>query len=106
MGCTSRSMEARKAEHRRCALVENRNTKFYRALRTQGFDNFKWHIAYYCTSVSEMFAKEIYAIQKHGTYTRGFNSTKGGDGTIRGKGTRSALQIVRQTRQSSKRKFK
>ena len=101
VGATSRSLEARKAEHKRAALVEQRRSKFYDAIRRFGFDAFRWHIAHYCGSVAEMFAKETYTIQRHDSYRNGLNSTQGGDGTIRG---RSPLQIVRLSKNEAYRK--
>jgi len=67
----------RKAYHRFCSKKEN--TKFYRAVRKYGWDNFVY-------GVLEEFDKqildemEIFYIKKYNSFKNGYNSTMGGEG--------------------------
>lgn len=53
------------------------DTKFYRALRHYGLDNFAVVILELCDS-NKLDEKEMYYIQKYNTFKEGYNSTPGG----------------------------
>ena len=59
------------------------DTKFYRAMRKHGENNFYWEIIYqskdrdHCLKVMEPFF-----IEEYDSYYNGYNSTKGGDGAF------------------------
>lgn len=53
------------------------NTKFYKALRKYGLENFVISIIELC-SIEELDKKEIYYIDLYDTYHHGYNSTPGG----------------------------
>lgn len=53
------------------------NTKFYRALRKYGLENFVVSIIELCP-VEELNQKEIYYIEKFNSFHNGYNSTAGG----------------------------
>lgn len=58
------------------------NTKFYRALRKYGFDNFKFEIVEeiaYCEEILEH--REVYWIDFYKSYENGYNSTRGANVT-------------------------
>ena len=55
----------------------NYNTKFYKALRTYGIDNFEVEILELCP-IEELDEKEIYYIKKYDSFHHGYNSTEGG----------------------------
>lgn len=56
----------------------NYNSKFYRALRKYGFDNFEYSILLECEQ-SELNEKEKAYIEMYDSYKNGYNSTLGGE---------------------------
>lgn len=80
VGVTSRGIEVRKSQHQHYAVIKRLDTKFYRAIRKYGFQNFSWTILHRCTSTEEMNAREIAEITLRDTYHSGYNSTIGGEG--------------------------
>jgi len=62
---------------------KNGDTKFYRAIKKYGWDNFDWEIIY--QSKDKIHTKDImenYFIEQYHSYKNGYNSTLGGDGTF------------------------
>lgn len=53
------------------------NTKFYKALRDYGIDNFQVSVLELCKK-EELDEKEIYYIQQYDSFHHGYNSTEGG----------------------------
>lgn len=78
IGITTRSLNRRIYEHLFNAK-NNSQTKFHRAIRKYGSDNFEWSIIYKGESLEEIFKKEIFFIQKFNSYKNGYNMTIGGD---------------------------
>ena len=56
----------------------NYNSKFYRALRKYGFDNFEISVLEEC-SREELNTKEVEYIKQYDSYRNGYNSTVGGE---------------------------
>lgn len=74
-------IEKRYKEHKRNHLnpnYNNYNSKFYRALRKYGFENFSYEIIIEC-SQEECLSKEVEYILVYDSYNNGYNSTKGGE---------------------------
>jgi hypothetical protein len=76
----------RKQKHLNKSFKENDNhynSKFHRAIRKHGLDNFEWEILYqskygkYC--LDEM---ETYFINHYDTFNNGYNMTLGGQGSL------------------------
>lgn len=59
------------------------NTKFYRALRKYGLENFDYDIIEHSNYFTrdELNQKEIYYIEKYDSYQNGYNMNKGGNYT-------------------------
>ena len=86
VGKTSDSIEHRFREHKSAAYKIDYstyeysiNTKFYRAIRKYGIDNFYIELLDK-VEVDELEQKEIEYIAKYDSYYNGYNSTLGGDG--------------------------
>ena len=74
-------MEKRYIEHKNNHLNSNYcnyNSKFYRALRKYGFDNFEYIILATCSKEDLNMLECIY-IQKYNSKNNGYNSTYGGE---------------------------
>lgn len=74
-------MEKRYIEHKNNHLNPNYcnyNSKFYRALRKYGFDNFEYIILVTCSQEDLNMLECIY-IQKYDSKNNGYNSTLGGE---------------------------
>jgi group I intron endonuclease len=82
----------------------NSSTKFYRAIRKYGIDNFNWEIVYqskdgnYCKNIMES-----YFIQEYDTFKNGYNMTLGGDGTL---GHKHNINSISKIKQASLEKWK
>jgi group I intron endonuclease len=83
IGFTHKTLNERVAGHTRSALVKQKNTKFYAAIRKYGIKNFVFEIIYqskdkkHCHNVMEnYFIKEYDSIQN------GYNQTEGGLGVL------------------------
>lgn len=75
------NIEKRYKEHQYNSLRPNYcnyNSKFYRALRKYGFDNFKFSVLEICDQ-KDLNEKEIFYIQKFDSRINGYNSTNGGE---------------------------
>lgn len=83
VGITSISLNKRKSNHKSLALRCRSQTKFHRALRKYGSENFKWEILDESSGSFEiLMEKEIGYISKFNTYKNGYNMTIGGDGAV------------------------
>jgi group I intron endonuclease len=59
-----------------------KDTKFYRAVRKYGWNNFDWEIIYQSKDREHTLKKmESYFITEYNSYKIGYNSTLGGEGT-------------------------
>lgn len=73
------NLEKRYKEHKYNHLNQkycNYNSKFYRALRKYGFENFDYTVLEECEDVLE---KEVFYIELYNSYNNGYNSTRGGE---------------------------
>lgn len=83
----TRNLSSREKQHHRNYLNPNSsmyNTKFYRALRKYGYDNFSYQILVEddnLTSEELNCLEEYYIMKVYNSYYCGYNSTKGGDNT-------------------------
>jgi len=78
IGQTIRKLSVRKRGHKWEAFVKKDDSKFHRALRKHGMDNFMWEII--CeTFETNLCLFEIWSIAKYNSYSCGYNSTEGGD---------------------------
>lgn len=85
IGLNTTSLEARMYQHKsafKSVNHNNYNSKFYRAIRKYGWDNFSWEIIDTSDCPEEIKEKEIYWIRKYDSYYNGYNSTLGGDGAL------------------------
>lgn len=90
IGQTGRSdVNLRWKEHKRKYKNKNNsdyNSKFYRALRKYGLENFLWKIVKIVNAPSDEELRKLlnrwekYYIKKYDTFVNGYNLTKGGDG--------------------------
>lgn len=84
----SRSIETRKRAHYNCSLNTSYNgyeTKFYRALRKYGYNNFEFSILELC-STEELNDRERHFIEFYNSFKNGYNSSIGGDVVASGYG--------------------
>ena len=75
------NIEERWKNHR-CHPKEHSQYPLYRAFEKYGMENFKFEIIELC-SQEELNEREIFYIQKYGTYGHGYNQTRGGQGSTR-----------------------
>lgn len=81
IGLTMGTLENRKKGHIKSLSDKNINTKFKKALKKYGVDNFIWNVLEdSINNLDELFAREIYYIDKYKTFYKGYNMTLGGDG--------------------------
>jgi hypothetical protein len=73
-------LENRWKQHYKQALKENKNRKFYNAIRKYGTDCWLTEIIDTADSPAQAKEKEIFYIEHYNTYFEGYNSTHGGDG--------------------------
>lgn len=78
VGCTVYSIEHRFQEHIK-TINRSPNRPLYRAMKKYGIDNFSISTLEECDE-SLLAEREIYWIEKLGTYKNGYNATLGGDG--------------------------
>ena len=77
-------------------ITKNVNNKFYNAINKYGFDNFEHIILEYGVPDDNLDEREMYYINKYESYTKGYNSTIGGNtpkGTIHTDEFREACRI-------------
>lgn len=76
----------RKRSHKNAALNENVQTKFARAIRKYGWDNFTYEVLFTIDNDDKNRVKEKldfmerYYIRKFDSYNNGYNMTEGGEG--------------------------
>lgn len=80
IGYTKHPIEKRWEGHYKQALSENKNRKFYNAIRKYGIDCWILEVIDNPISIEDAKEKEIKYIESYNTYHKGYNSTKGGDG--------------------------
>jgi group I intron endonuclease len=80
IGWTSKTLDIRWEQHKKAALKNKENRKFYNAIRKYGTD--VWDVQLVCEVNTKDLAtkKEIEFIALYDSYTNGYNSTLGGDG--------------------------
>ena len=78
IGKTSVTLEYRLKKHKESALIKD--TKFYRAVRKYGWQNFKIEVLQDNILDSEIDERERYWISYYNTFKEGYNSTIGGEG--------------------------
>jgi group I intron endonuclease len=82
IGKTIETLEKRKDEHYRNAIVYNLQTKFYRAIRKYGFSLFTWETVSEHINNEECLVAEIETIKKYNSLIEGYNMTAGGEGSL------------------------
>lgn len=80
IGYTKQDLNVRWKQHYTQALKENKNRKFYNAIRKYGISSWTTEVLDETDTVSAAKAKEVFYIEKFNTYNFGYNATKGGDG--------------------------
>lgn len=81
------NLSSREKQHHRNYLNPNSsmyNTKFYKALRKYGYDNFSYQILIEDDNLTPEelnYLEEYYIMKVYNSYYCGYNSTKGGDNT-------------------------
>lgn len=80
IGLTIQSLAMRRGHHYYEAGFSE--LKFHRALRKYGKDNFTWTILKHCSSVEELRVAEQMFIAHFNSFRRGYNETKGGEGSF------------------------
>jgi group I intron endonuclease len=78
IGKTLESLEKRKGRHIQNAFQYKRNGRFYDALRKYGSNLFRWSILEKDISEDTLDSREIFYIEKFGTFGFGYNMTEGG----------------------------
>lgn len=77
IGQTLADLETRKSQHK----YSKRDTKFTRAIRKHGFDDFKWSmLAQIETSQADLDTAEIRYIEQYDSIANGYNTDAGGYG--------------------------
>ena len=81
VGKTEKTVEERFKQHiKDSQRIKNQNRPLYRAFLKYGVNNFSYKTIEEC-SRSDASNREIYWIEKMGTYKNGYNATLGGDGS-------------------------
>ena len=80
IGWTSKTVSSRWIEHKRDALKNKDNRKFYNAIRKYGIDVWDIHMICEVDNKDLAIKKEIEFIAFYDSYVNGYNSTLGGDG--------------------------
>ncbi len=80
VGQTRRALNERWAEHVHNALQMKKEMPIYAAIRKHGADNFEVTVLQECMSDVELNAAEMEWIAKLGTFSNGYNATRGGFG--------------------------
>jgi group I intron endonuclease len=78
VGQTIKTLENRKLSH--FNAHQTGKSKFYRALKSYGFDNFEWSILDTAKTTDELNQKEIYYIREYNSINEGYNMVEGGTG--------------------------
>lgn len=72
-------IEERFKHHKKYRRTCEYNKILYKAIKKYGIENFSFEIIDICKK-EELDEKEIYYIEKYGTFKNGYNMTKGGEG--------------------------
>lgn len=80
IGYSKQSINTRWKQHYKQALKEDKNRKFYNAIRKYGIDAWVLEIIDTAVDAAEAKNKEIEYIKQYNSYHAGYNSTLGGDG--------------------------
>ena len=83
VGITSGTLNLRKSRHKCDAFTRNQQTKFCRALRKYGWENFSWEILTQKENFEELLNIEKEYISLFNSNKHGYNMTEGGEG-VRG----------------------
>lgn len=78
IGQTLNAFSIRKRQHRRDALEEMIDYKFYRAIRKYGWEDFEWAIIYERVPINFLNHMEVLCIELYNTFMGGYNSDSGG----------------------------
>jgi group I intron endonuclease len=78
IGQTIHTLETRKNTHLK--MVEVGKSKFYKALKSYGVDNFDWVVIDTATTKDELNQKEKQYIQEYNSIEEGYNMVEGGTG--------------------------
>jgi len=78
IGQTIHTLETRQNAHLK--MVEVGKSKFYKALKSYGVDNFDWDVIDTATTKDELNKKEIQYILKYNSIEEGYNMVEGGTG--------------------------
>jgi hypothetical protein len=78
IGQTVNSLEQRKNEH--INFSRNGKSKFNRAIKSYGYENFDWEIIDTAKTKEELNEKEIKYIQEYNSIENGYNMVEGGTG--------------------------
>ena len=85
IGYTTKELEIRKKEHKKCCFQRKLPYKFYNFIREYGWDSFQWKIISHYDTETEMIQGEINNIkmykEKHPDWEC-LNSTDGGEGLL------------------------
>lgn len=78
IGQTKRSLDKRWEEHKKYALEEDSQTKFYNAIKEIGVEHFELSLIEQVDSLQERNEREKYWITFYNSFENGYNSTRGG----------------------------
>lgn len=78
IGKTTKSLEERMGQHIKHS--EKGKSKFFKALKSYGADNFEWEIIYTAKTLNELDEKEKYYIKLYDSINDGYNMVEGGTG--------------------------
>ncbi len=82
IGQTSQTLQQRISQHK--CHSDNKNYHFYNAIKKYGFDDFIFEIVEDdIQNADELNKREKYWIKYYDSYENGYNSTRGGDGSVR-----------------------
>lgn len=79
IGKTTQSLESRKEKHLKNVRCMH-DTKFYRAIRKYGIENFVWEVIDYANNDEMLNTLEKKYIIEYCSFKKGYNMTIGGDG--------------------------
>ncbi len=77
IGASTKSLKERVKDHKYKSTVHN-NRKFYNAINTYGFDNFRWEQIDTASNLEELAFKEKSYIVEYNSKLKGYNSDCGG----------------------------
>ena len=95
IGQTVKSLEERKHNHFLSSLSKNSKSKFHKAIKSYGIDNFNWEVVDTANSKDELNQKEIQHISEYNSIEDGYNMIDGGTG-----GYKHSEETIEKIRQS------